>query len=223
MNKLIISIALCLILFTPAWGWKEKKPYLAVYCCPGFEIFWPSIKPDNFCLAFDWSQFDDFLRKTKKEANGRPIEIDIDCHGNETGLVISYDDGRTGLPVAKNTSMGFIVNHIETILHGEKVTLLIECCYSGRVYKETIRASKSGESCNHVPQFPIYGGSFNHMNLNNFIYIQYKTKCHRYFEDLRKYETKEGDMKMDENENSIDHNRMAALYKILASLYTPED
>lgn len=218
--KTFLSVVLCLMFIFPAWGFKEEKPYLAVYCNPGFEIFWPTINPDLLVVAFDWDHFDDFLRTIKKQARGRKIEIDIECHGDDQ-LMLQYPDARAGLMVTAPTTMGYIVNHIERILGKEKVTLILECCYAGKVYKNSIRNNKEGENCNHVPQFPIYGGSFNHMSLNNLIYLQYVTKCHRYFEDVRTYETKEGPKNIDRDEKSADHVRMSQLYKILAGLYDP--
>jgi len=219
--KLFLSLLLSVLLFLPAWGFREQKPYLAVFCNPGYEIFWPSLNVDCLYLAMDWEHFDDFLRKVKKEAGGRPIELDIECHGDKA-LLLQYPDARTGEMVTKSTTMGYVINHIERYLGRERVTLIMECCYAGSVYKTTIRQNKEGENCNHIPQFPVYGNSFNHMNLNNLVYIQYKTRCHRYFEDLRAFELKAGPKDMDRNENSEDHKRMATLYRILASLYDPE-
>lgn len=218
--RLILSFVLSLLLINPVWS-CTPKPYTAVYCCPGFEQFWGILGVDYFEVAYSWDHFDDFLRRVKKEAAGRHIDLDLEVHGDQ-GLSIQYQDGRTGNIIEDTRTMGFVVNHIETILAGEDITLIAEACFAGSVYKNTIRGNKKGENCNHVPAFPIYGGSYNHMNLNNFIFIQYKTKCHRYFEDLREYEYKKGPSKRDMDENSPDHKRMSALYHILAPLYVPE-
>jgi len=221
MVKLILSLLLAIVVSLPGYT-RETKPYLAVFCNPGAEEVWYGFNPDLIVIAKDWGEFDKFLLTARKEAHGRPIEMDITVHGDEH-LMLVYDDIRTRQQVVKSTTMGFIVNHIERILSKQDVTLILEACYSGHVYKSTIRGNDlgMGENCNHVPKFPIYGGSYNHPNINNLIYIQYKTKIHRFFEDLRIYEVTEGNPNKDEDENSKDVAIMIQLYRILAPLYCP--
>lgn len=232
MLKYLTSLLLvcCLVLGTTAGSLhysSVKKPYLAVFCNPGFEELWPGFNPDYLHVAFSWKEFDPFLKRVAREAKGRPIEIDIQTHGNikklhgNDMLNLSYDDIKNARTVSDLQTMGFIINHIESTLPRKDVTLILEICFSGNVYKNTIRGNLQGENCNHVPDFPVYGGTYNHMNLNNLAYIQYKTHVHRYLEDLRQYEVKNGPADVDADEESPDHKRMVSLYRILAPLYVP--
>jgi len=196
-----------------------ELPYTAVFCNPGMEFIWPGFHPDYLMVAFTWDEFDGFLRKVKKESHNRPIELCIQVHGTPKGLHLQYEDYKSGETVDDTVTMGYLVNHVERYIGSKNVVLLVESCFGGAAYKNTIRGNQEGENCNHVPQFPIYGGTYNHMNVNNLVYLQYKTKVRRFFKDLREFEVEEGDTNWDLDEESSTHKTMSALYRIMAPLY----
>ena len=217
--NLILSFMLVLSLGGPSFGFQG--PCLAVFCNPGFECYWPSLNPDVMYTAFHWTQFDDFLRQTKAKAAGRPIVIDLECHGDK-GLVLAYEDYRTRTKIYDAAGLGFVVNHIEKELAGQDVTLLTEACFAGEVYRETIRHNRDkAENHEGVPTFPIYGASYNYMNVNNLVYLQYVTKCRVWFEDLRVYESKKGPARVEDDSDPA-YTKMGKLYHLLATLFVPD-
>lgn len=206
MKKLLVGLlALCLLLGRGV-GADNEKSYLAVFCNPDFEKEWSFIHPDYLCTAFNWAQLDDFLQSTKRNAHGRPIEIDFDCHGAPGGLYLKYPSQYHGDHYETHlASMGYICNHIDKYFNSKKITVIIEACYSGRVYQETIRNNAgvtdvpdslteiTTERCieDHlgIPQYPIYGVGLNIPGIDNFVYLEYITKIRPYFMDLREIET----------------------------------
>lgn len=228
-----LALFLCLFLLLPGAGaestyLKEKKPILAVFCNPDAVLIntWAHYKPDVFTVAFSWDQLDPFLKETKQRAAGRPIELDFEVHGEEY-LSISYRNNITSRYEVKHATMGYVLNHVEKILGKKNVTVLFESCYAGYVYKKSIRGNIinpfldiKAEDHKGIPSYPVYGGTYDHMNVNNFVFLQYRTNTRAYFCDLRYYEDHGGGAK-DRNDNSEVHKNISLLWDILASLYNP--
>lgn len=173
-----------------------ERPFLAVWCTPGFEAAWPSYSPDYLYVAHEWEKFDDFLKDVRRKAGNRPIDLDIEAHGLQY-LSLDYLDWATGKMVSKQATMGYVLNHIEKHLKGKKFTLYIESCYGGNVYKGTIRNNVKVpgvmvEDHPKVPTYPVWGGTFEHINVANMVYIQQKTQVRYATNDLRRWETEEG-------------------------------
>lgn len=194
------------------------KRHLVVFCNPGFVNEWERLSPDFLLVPKDWRDLDTFL-KVVKDQGWDHIDIDIDCHGNDYLWLID-EDGNEYI-----ASMGFIVNHIEKYLVGKDIKVFCEACFAGKVYKTSIRGNKIErfpvireflkrergnkiEDCNHIPKFPIYGIRSNTTNIGNSIYLQYRSDCNLYMEDLRDFEKKkllgEGLIQKDYDELTLD-------------------
>lgn len=225
MKKLLYSLVFtCLFFLPPVFG--EDKPYLAVYCNPGFESEWQYTKPDLLWEAKDWEDFDEFLDTVKRRAGHRRIELDIDSHGDKTGLYLQY------IKYNKETShieggsyratFGYICNLIDTRLDPRKVTVYSEACYAAVAYVETIRSNAApyqfgGTIQDHpdVPIYPIYGES-NIANWGNSIYLGHKYGVTSFFSDIRQYETKILPP-MDENDQSQANMSARMIWAVLRS------
>lgn len=217
-----------MITFSGAEASTEKKPYLAVFCNPGnFVLSWVHYKPDLIYTACDWNQLDDFLKLAKERAHGRHIDLDIEAHGSRY-LTLQYMDNCTGTPVTKHATMGYVLNHVEKVLGTKNFTLIFEACYGGYVYKHTIRDNKPAEAGEDVliedhkgvPTYPIFGGSYSCMNINNFIYLQYKSHMAVVICDLRYWENHTGPAR-DSDQNSVTHKHIAEMWDVISSFYDP--
>lgn len=222
MKKYIVTIltAFMMVLMTGGPSYALEDRCLAVFCTARMENFWPSLKPDVLKVATSWDQFDDFLLETKAKAHGRKVVIDLDLHGNKY-LYLITEDYRTGKTQVSAAGFGYVVNHILKYLPAEDVILISEACYSGEVINTSLHNNKHGENYEGVPPFPIYGGSYNMMNLNNLVYMQYVTGCHVWFEDIRTYCNKKGQARIDNDRDPV-YDKMMKLWELLASLYCPE-
>lgn len=203
---------------------EPKRPFLAVWCTPYFDQFWVHLKPDYIQVAYDWDNFDSFLDDVAKKAGNRPIDLDIDVHGLEH-LTLQYVDYRTEQWVSKRATFGYLINHIEKHLRGRNVTLLVESCYGGHVYKHTIRNNKPEpgvkvEDCNHVPSFPVYGGTYGHMGMGNLVYLQYVSGFRYAFNDLRRWE-KDPCESIDSDEESPFHQELVQVWNFFKKYYKP--
>lgn len=168
---------------------QQPKPFVAVFCSQEFEWVWvEKHQPDKLEVADEgWSEFEKFCKDVKKEANGRPIVIDLMVHGNDSGLAVTVP------PFAQVTSMGYVVNTIEKNVGTKNITVLLEACFSGSAYYYTIRnQDRAKPLLNHagVPAFPIYGVGSGFSNYGNTVYLQWLYGSQGYFEDLRNYEYK---------------------------------
>ena len=204
---------------------QQERPYLAVWCTPRFEAAWPSFKPDYLYVAHDWNKFDEFLQDVRRKAGNREIDLDIEAHGLYY-LSLDYPDWATSKMVSKKATMGYVLNHIEKQLKGKKFNLFIEACYGGHVYKRTIRGNTPAEGVlveDHpkVPNYPIWGGTFNHMNIANMVYIQRKTQVLYATNDLRRWETEEGEkLDFDEGPDSW-IVALEGIWEFLCAYYKP--
>jgi hypothetical protein len=196
----ICFLFIYLIICAPSVGSKSEMPYLAVYQQPGFNFEWKKYDPDLFFTGADWRDFSTFLYVVKKKAGNRPIIIDVDCHGFDN-LAMQYKD------IADNeenhqASLGYICNEIDRQnLNEKKLTLILEACFAGRVYKKSMRGADphlnavlnlnigdKWENYNKIPKYPILGMDAQHFNVCNFSYLQYRYNFRPYLKDLRMYE-----------------------------------
>lgn len=223
---LFCAVWLTFFSFHPSFAQDSRRPFLAVFTSPDLLFVWPSYKPDILHVAFCWDNFDGFLEEICQKAGDRPIELDLEVHGHES-LSIHYLDWNTGKEEAKYASVGYVINHIEKKLAGKDYTLILESCYGGNTYVKSIRnnttANKFFEDCDHIPLRPVWGSSYNHMNLNNCVYLQYKTGLRYAFVDLRKFEVEKGDRRLDTDQNSKFHRGLSQFFQFLASYYKPYD
>lgn len=208
--RLFISVFLCL-LFTivPVNSVENDIEYLAVFCNPGFNSEWVKYKPDLFFQASKWEDFENFLLIVKKRAGNRPVVIDIDSHGNDSGLWLEYKD-IYGVPFSDGASVGYIAKKIQdSKIKQKRLKVLLEACFAGRAYKFTIRNNKnlSADYCNFekIPKYPIYGIGDSHPNFGNLIYLQYRYNFQTYFVDLRSYEYTNLKDKVDEKSSKEDN------------------
>lgn len=218
MKKFLSMLFILLfIACTPAGLADCEQPYFAVYMNQGFNLEWDKYHPDLVFVAPNWEQFDLFLEIVKKKAGKRKILLDIDTHGDDGGFFIQFFD-RYGQFYSSGASMGYIVNHVEKYLDEKKVTLIMEGCFSGRAYKNTIRDNFGVDPLreNHkgITVMPIYGIGSVHYNVGNFIYLEYKYNIRPFFEDLRHYELDELEVK-DLSTNSPEMLLIRELWGIL--------
>lgn len=205
INKVLALVASFLVYGSSIKDVAEVQPskheFLAVFNNPGFKfaLEWTGIHVDYIETAKDWKQFHKFLKEVEHRAAGYDtVVIDVDSHGDDIGLVLGYKD-KHDQETIHVCSMGYICNEIDKHFPKHNVVLLVEGCYSGRAYSQTIRGNEKpawfdrrvNVVGNHrrVPVFPIYGIGAETPNFSNYIYLQYSCpNMRRHFEDLRVYE-----------------------------------
>lgn len=156
---------------------------------------WDGIPLDYNQPLLKWSDLDKHLQKIKELAGDRTILLEMQVHGDDY-LVIDESKifPKVGtIYLARNASMGYLVNHIEKYLDSNKLVVIMDTCFAPSVYKNTIRNNKYEfgsfiEDCYHVPRFPIYGIDENIISWNNVVFLQYYMDTPAKMVDLRKYE-----------------------------------
>lgn len=179
-------------------GAEVDHKYLAVFSTPGFERFWKIEPVDYRVTARDWSQLDQFLMYTAMHAHGREVILDIDVHGDENGLYLQWMEryGSMSFVESRRATVGYLFSKIDQYFPQGNVTVLLEACYAGRAYKNTIRNNLPvpGDAvADYVstPAYPVWGVGNETSNFGNHIYLQYKYPDQRmFFEDMRNYEFK---------------------------------
>lgn len=169
-------------------NYKISQEYVAVYCSPEFAWVWKNkYHPDLLWVSHGFDDFDDFCRETRRRAGERPIVLDLDVHGNDDGLY-AYPEVNGSFKTS-HTTMGYIVNQLVYFLGDKHPVVLLEACYAGNAYQNTIRNNSRDElNYNPLPPFPIYGTGSGSVNWGTTVFIQYKYNLRLYFEDLRLYE-----------------------------------
>jgi len=192
--KLLALLLSLFLLIVPCFS--ATRPYIAVFASPDFwQEDWKKISPDLYVRTSDWRVLDSFLERAKTESAGREIVIDIQCHGNSSGISL------LGLKVGSvnnheiwdTASLGYVVNHIERVFPNQHVVICLEACFAAKVYKDSIRntpnlTGNNIESCDHTPIYPIYGMVESFANYNNLTFLQYMHGIRCYMKDLRQYE-----------------------------------
>lgn len=221
MKKKFLSFLAVLLLFIGYPCAADTKPYIAVFCNPGFEWEWKKEKIDLLFTAESWDEFDTFLKAVKRFAGNRPIILDLDCHGYDF-LALNYL--KKHQEILEEASEGFLVNHIEKYLDTSNLIVFEEACYSGVVYKNSIRNNdqlikdvepQKTENCEHIPKFPIIGIGAASPNRGNLVYLQWKTHQFVFWQDLRIYEIQEVGPK-DTSANSYKTLFICILYNLLS-------
>ena len=207
--RFLLAVFVSFFLALPAGLTAPTKPFLAVFCNPGFQSEWDKYNPDYLFVARDWNDFEPFVQEVKRQAGSRDIELDVDVHGEDYGLYLEYRALHQGSfqRVSYRSTVGYMVKSIDRYLSGNHPVVYLEACYSGRAYKNTIRRNPVfkgdgdiSDNYRTIPRFPIYGVGSRTINYGNFIYLQKYYNTRVFFEDLRKYErmpldTKETDMR----------------------------
>lgn len=197
MKKILVSIALSLCLLVPAFSNNttivSNEPYVAVFASSDFpKSDWDEpYTPDKILYAKDWCELELFLMSVKNHASGRPILLDLQVHGLER-LALKDEKLKEGYSEA---DFGYVVEEISKILGEDNIIVICEACFSGYVYKNTIRDNPDRKGShthsgdfNRIPAFPIYGVGDRIESVNNIQYMQYYHKVFYRFMDLREYE-----------------------------------
>lgn len=175
---------------------KEQRPYfVAVFGTPGIDklMGWDKVKPDKMTITGEWEAFDKFLIETRKEAKGRPILLDIECHGiADTGMLELEYSCFQGKEHTDDASVGYVVGKIDKYLGNTNVEVCLEACYSQICIQRSLKSKAFIESDDfHVSsfdkpiKFPIWGIG-RCVNWNNTVCLQilYNRKSHVF--DIRK-------------------------------------
>lgn len=164
---------------------------------------WNKQHPDLIVIAKDWNDLEPFLQVVRKQAGHRRIDLDIEVHGEDSGLYLQYvkDNKRC----TYQATMGYLCNEIDRILPVKKTTVYLEACYSGRAYKNTMRHNGNlwvdggfafdDYEYDRAPLYPIYGVGSREPGFGNLVYLQHKYNVYLSYEDLRRYETEPLDPK----------------------------
>ncbi len=191
--RTVVAAFLCLIMFFTSTTTVNSEPslltpFVAAFITPEFQWEWVQAHPPDKLFVADkgWSQLPFFCREARKEAKGRPLVIDLTVHGSKRGLTINTQYG------ANRVSMGYVVNVIEQFAGSDDLTVLLESCYPGNAYFNTIRGSSTIKEFNHEgrPSFPIIGVGSGFSNWGNTVYLQWLFHTYPFYEDMRNYETK---------------------------------
>jgi hypothetical protein len=176
-----------------------EEYYFAVYSSKDLLDVWLIDKyyPDLLYQSDSWTNFGKFLTLARKCSKNKPLLIDLDVHGNDGGLALKAEDRK----IKSLASFGYVITEIEKVLKGKKFVLLVESCYAGNAYKNTIRNNnpefliglKQGIEAfmtdyKKVPYFPIYGTGSGYSNVGNTMFLQYRYRYRKYWVDLRVYE-----------------------------------
>lgn len=166
--RIVLTFLLLLAFLIPAQA-VEDTQYIAVYTSPNLKQCWKECKHhiNRLWSTESWADFDQFLSVVHAEARGRTIICDISCHGNNRdGLISKCRDNRED---SKDyfASMGYILNHIEQGLAGDRVVIIFETCFGSYCYRSTVRGnfpviSKQYFIENHVNavDYPVYGTGY---------------------------------------------------------------
>lgn len=179
----------------------EEQPFLAVFVSPDMADVWTDkdydYHPDIIVVANTWDDFDPFLKRIKKEAKHKKIDLEILCHGTlENGIFICHKEENNKRMY--EATMGFVVNEITNNLPVKKVTCYLESCFADRVYQHTIRGNpeeyiydgSAYENFDEYPAFPIIALSHGQPNWGNLVYLCEKHHVDLGQEDVRVYEIK---------------------------------
>lgn len=187
MHKFILAILLIFFTSLPV-GSEGEKPYVAVFAPAGYWGCWKDYTPDLYFESKSWANLDYFLQVVKIQSAGRPIVLDIDCHGGAYNGMLSTD--REG---SDECSSGWLIKHIDKQLHGTNLIVLLEACYARITIEKTLRPGVIVETADlHVdrfegyPEFPIFGVGRS-PNYDNLMYLQYRHNLYNYREDERLY------------------------------------
>jgi hypothetical protein len=183
-NFLIITTLLTQLLVPSSAG--EVKHYLAVYTMPGQTLMWEKVHPDLLVESSSYADLPVFLEVVRQQAGNRPIDLDLDMHGNDFGVAL-YADNNTPETCA---SVGYLCNQIDSHLDPNNVTVFLESCYSGRALHNTLDgnsrlAGKYYQDHPLMPVYPIYGVGARTVSCGNMIYLQYRAEVSVFYEDIR--------------------------------------
>lgn len=191
---LLVSFAL-LVLPAVAVQRQPASPseYIAVIASHDLSVHWsdefPQFKRDYYIEPNDFNELGPVLDDIVKQAAGKPIYLDFEVHGDDSGLQIRWDDHH-GI---SDANMGYIVHQIEKHCAGKLSLVTFESCYAGRAYKNTIRGVKpDGKERIYnyptVPSFAIYGTGDNHGVIGQPMYLQHMHGERNWWVDLRDYD-----------------------------------
>ncbi len=197
MNKMLAILACLLLLSVVPADCQEKEQYLAVfdaspdtYSHIRVNEDWAKFNPDLLVESSRFTDFSAFLKTVKDQSQGRPILLDIDCHGSETGYLATTEDGED------ECTIGYLLNQIDEQLAGKKVTVCLEACYSAICYSKNLhnkqvvnfRSYHFQPYKNAEPSYPVYGELVNGkstINYNNLTFLQNHFNLPIYMVDLR--------------------------------------
>jgi hypothetical protein len=207
-TRIALLLLLFLNLLLPPATAKEPKHFVAVYSMPHTAKLWSKFDKeiDLFFVSENFADFPVFLEIVRQKAGKRHIDLDLDMHGNDSGLAMF--DGETH-PNTPNSiaSVGYICNKIDERLDPKRVTLLLESCYSGRALAYTLNKNspwdgKFFEDHPARPKYPIYGIGAKSVSIGNLIYLQYRSGKQFVIEDIRRYEHDDLGEKIEDYKNS---------------------
>ena len=222
MKKLLIALFLVLSLCIPRSVLAQDRGYyLAVFCEADFMDEWTGEVPNCLYPGKNWDDFKTFIKMVKKESAGRPVVIDIDCHGTTDSLYIEEDPTHGHV-----ANFGYVLNQIDKA-HFKHLTVLTEACLAGRVYNKSIHVigdiHMDGDDFENYhqdkPSYPVYGMNSKNLNWNNFIFLQWKEnkRFPEYFRDLREYQDQQLGL-ADTDPKSLDNQFTLIMYRYLESL-----
>lgn len=185
--------------------------YVAAFTSPEFTSQWEDeFKPDMKYIYHSWGDLPDFIDKAKKEAGTRPLLLDLDVHGAESGFYVltnqfyiykgtkarfKFKDLSKQMIVRnyERASMGYIYNVLDKKIGPlSRTTVLIEACFPGNAY-HTINNNDLNTNERYVqnhsqyPMMPIYciGSGFSNPDIT--MMFQFKHNIRRFWHDIREY------------------------------------
>lgn len=197
-------ILLLLLIFSflsvkPVVADGSEEPFLAVFCADHrFAQFWEDEPVDYFYQAKTWDDFKIFIKGVKAKSKGRPVIIDVQCHGSQDGYLGLYDDNNTpddrtdDFSCYSNT--GYILSETDKVKDLDAV--LLEACFGGYCYYKQTRTAlgfdvegkyDTYKEYNKIPEYPVYSVD-NCVNWNNSIYAQIITGEYVNIHDAREFE-----------------------------------
>ncbi len=198
MRNLILSLALIVTFLCPALA-QAPDYYLAEYIS---SDLWNNYSdsphvPDLKVRAKDWKSFEPFLKEVKKNANGRPIILDLSVHGIDGVPVCAVGNDKSSYLA----TVGAIINLIEKYIPAENIRACVfESCFGAETYNGSITPPETllnphAKGCllkprtKGSPSFKCYGvANFRNIPpcaLEQFLHNEFVT-----LEDLRIYEAR---------------------------------
>lgn len=206
LKKILVLLVLTLAILTNTSRAFSQEPamFLAVLRSPdrgtvfydkGKPYFgdWLAIKTDYNAELNKWSDLDDHLKKIKEQAGDKTVLLEMQVHGDQYLSVVVQRKFKAGtITYTSDASMGYLINHAESIL-GSNQIIILDTCYAPDIYFKTIRKNtyifgKFIENCDHIPKVPIYSIRSNCTSWNNVVFLEYIYNCLVDFTDLREFE-----------------------------------
>lgn len=195
-KHLLLSILLSTGLYTDTNYPNLDVYYKAVIDDPSLNWMYYKVESDYKITLEDWNDFDIVLDSIKESAKGKPILLSLMVHGGDSGLFFQWEENYSNTRHSDRASFGYVIKQIKKHLGSQVKLVVVESCYSGRAYKNTIRnnvvmsLADNIDDYESIPDIPIYGIGSASSNCGPLVYLQLRDKFRipNCFQDLRDYD-----------------------------------